>query len=356
MKSNNSAYPGRDKVNALAKEVAEIHASQGRYLALRHLMAAAKPLLDNPSNELRMDLRRKAFVPVTSNNASYQDKDFESVDYEQYELTADLPMFRGPPVPREALERGEYFCVMGAAQTMGRLVRRPWPHLLSEKLGLPVLNLSYGGAGPEFFLDPRLLKLASNAKFVVLQAMSGRSVGCDEYPGGAMIVRDGKKTNVHRADVLRSMWDKDPAVAVEYVRRWNANYIQYYKQISRLIDAPTLLIWISDRRPDEWSPKKLFQRFNWGNFPQLIGKRVYNKVSGFFPQHLEYVYEPVAEKPISLTTNMECPYFGDSGKSFHESFHYYPSSANHMALYEFLLPWTEKTLSPASAPATLEFA
>jgi hypothetical protein len=306
-------------------------------------MEGSAVLLREPSDALRLSLRNEVFRQFANFGDSYQANDFECVDYEQYELAEDLPLFRGPPLSRKALARGEYFCVMGAAQTFGRLVRQPWPTLLSDSVNLPVLNLSRGGVGPEFFLDPRLIDLARKARFVVLQVMSGRSVGCEEYPGGRRITDNGKKTKLHRWDVLEELWNKDPKVAINYVKRWNANYLALYRELRERIDRPTMLVWVSDRAPNGWKPRVLLEKLNWGSFPQLVGKQLHAEVAALFDEHVELVTEASPEKPISRVTGAPCPYF-DAGKTLHTEFHYYPASAHHVALAESLLPWARQII------------
>lgn len=329
-------------------EVADLIASSGRHAALRHAIAAAEPLLRNPTDALRIDMRDKIFQQFAGLGIVYQSSDFESVDYHQYELSADLPMFRGPPVPGPALARGDYFCVMGAAQTFGRLVRRPWPLLLSEALGVPALNLGRGGVGPDFFLDPKLVELARRARFVVLQVMSGRSVGCEDYPGGRLITKDSKVTKVNRWEVIEELWNKDPATALSYVRRWNANYLELYRQLRDAIDRPTLLLWISARKPEGWKPERLLKRLTWGSFPQLIGRKLLDSTAEMFDHRYECVTGATSEQPLSRITGEPCPYFG-SGKALHSEFSYYPSSATHAALAEALVPWASDTLRTSAA-------
>ena len=140
------AWPALD---AISSEAQRIQKQENRTEALRYAMSAIEPFLQAPTNDMRVHLYKTLFSQLGAIN--YQKQDFESVDYQLYELAPGLPMFRGPPVPRRVLKRGEYFCVIGAAQTFGRLSPRPWPQIVSERLGLPVLNLGRGGAARTSF-------------------------------------------------------------------------------------------------------------------------------------------------------------------------------------------------------------
>lgn len=325
-----------DAVARLANEVAVLTAQEGREAALRHALAGSGLLLRSPSRSLRFDLRRKVFSKVK--RIGYQLNDFECIDYEQFEVADDLTMFRGPVVPTAALESGNYFCVVGAAQTFGRLVRRPWPILLSEAIGLPVLNLSRGGCGPEFFTDPRLIALIGGARFVVLQVMSGRSVGCSDYPGGRRITRGSETTNVQRLDVLESLWRNDRRVALDYVRRWNSNYLELYRRLRSLIHVPTALLWVSERDPGDWKPECLLEELDWGRFPQLVGSELYESVAALFKARMEYVFKPSTEQPTSRVTGRPCPFFW-TDKNLHNKFSYYPTSKDNLGIAEALIPW-----------------
>jgi hypothetical protein len=343
--------PASDAVAALAADVAALLESDGRRAALRRAMTGSATILRTPSDDLRRELRKRVFTQLSTLDVPYQGNDFECVDYHQYELAPDLPMFRGPPVPAKALAAGDYFCVMGAAQTFGRLVRRPWPRLLSEVLGLPVLNLSRGGVGPEFFLDPRVVDLARRARFVVLQVMSGRSVGCDDYPGGRRITKDGRNTDLQRLDLLETLWRRDRRVAMKYVRRWNETYVGLYERIRRAIDRPTALAWISERAPDAWAPDRLLDGFDHGAFPHLIGEDIHRRVASLFDEGVVHVSGATAEATTSRITGRRCPHFGGGGRALHSKNTYYPSTQSHCAVAAALAPWALDVVHPTGEPA-----
>ena len=89
--------------------------------------------------------------------AEYQESDWQIVDYQSFCLDEGIidrstkhPLFIRGPGPA-SLEKGHYFVALGAAQTFGRFCPRPFATILADRLGLPVLNISHGGAGPIFF-------------------------------------------------------------------------------------------------------------------------------------------------------------------------------------------------------------
>jgi hypothetical protein len=327
---------GSPTADDIARHVDELLLSANREVALRYAMKAVEPLLESPSDALRFELHNKVFEKFATE--SYQSSDFESVDYNGFELSKRLPLFRGPRPPEKSLADGDYFCVLGAAQTFGRLVKNPWPNRLSRKIGLPVLNLGRGGAGPEFFLRDDLLPLAQRAQFVVLQVMSGRSIGCSEYPGGRRTILDGQRIN--RLLLLNKLWNKDRANALEYVKRWNTSYFKMYKRLSRLIGRPIILVWISNRAPQEWAPEKILDVANWGAFPQLVGLELYQRTAALFAAQLEYVERKDSEHPWSRITGQPCPYFGTENRetALLPEFYYYPTTRSHREVADGLEP------------------
>jgi hypothetical protein len=330
----------RALVGQIGNEVGALLAAKDRRAALRHAMTAVEPLLRDPTDSLRTQISREVFNQLAKSGVCYQGKDFESVDYDQYELAPNLPMFRGPAVSQATLDQGRYFCVIGAAQTFGRLVRRPWPLLLSEALDLPVLNLGRGGVGPEFYLRPKLIDYARRARFVVLQIMSGRS--------GGPVIADGEEESDEnrRLDILRDVWERKPKIALDYVRKWNEAYLDLYKRLSILIERPVLLAWISDRRPEDWDPEMFLTNRDWGRFPQLVGRELYEDVAEIFNDRLISVTGRSVEQPISRVTGEPCPYFTKK-RYLKTVFVYYPSTKAHALIAQEMLPWAKKHATSA---------
>jgi hypothetical protein len=347
------ADPGVEAVAGIRRTTKKLLKSEGRVAALHHAMKASTPLLRHPTDPVRTALRSEVFNLFNNHQVPYQANDFEVVDYHLYEVAEDLPMFRGPPVSAEILARGDYFCVIGAAQTFGRLVRRPWPMKIGRELGLAPVNLSRGGAGPGEFLDPRLLEIAGNARFVILQAMSGRSVGCQDYPGGRRITKDGVPSEVHRWDILEALWNEDREKAICYVQRWNNSYLESYRRLRNAIGRPTLLLWLSSRRPADWSPDLLRRKLNWGEFPQLVGGDLFREVAALFPDHLLHITPEDDEKIHSRFTGKPCPYFGQ-GKKLHTVNHYYPTQPDNKRLAKVLLPICRRLLEDEATAAASE--
>ena len=214
--------------------------------------------------------------------AEYQDTDWCVVDYETFcldpqilDISRDRPLRIRGPRPA-ALAKGEYFACLGAAQTFGRFCARPFPAILEERLSLPALNISHGGAGPSFFsrCSPRLFDYLNDARFVVLQVMSGRSESNSlfESRGVGHYTRraDGAEVGSDAAfdDLLRTA---TPAIVARIVEETRQNWLGSYRAIVAKLTVPTILFWFSTRRP------RYRQRLSgvsglFGEFPQLVNQ------------------------------------------------------------------------------------
>src|SRR5215472_5824524 len=98
-------------------------------------------------------------------NTGYQNDDRRALDYKLWKLPEDDLLVRGP---LNVDLDGEYFVALGAAQTFGRFVQKPFCQILGEKLRCPGLNFGFSGAGPSFFLErPHLLERINRGRFAI---------------------------------------------------------------------------------------------------------------------------------------------------------------------------------------------
>jgi Domain of unknown function (DUF6473) len=216
--------------------------------------------------------------------AEYQEFDWRVVDYALFCLDEQIldrstkrPLFIRGPRP-ERLDPGEYFVCLGAAQTFGRFCERPFPVLLEERLSLPVLNISRGGAGPAFFGvdNARLLHYLNRARFVVIQVMSARSDGNSlfESEGIGYYRRksDGTFLGCDQAfdEQIRTAPKK---VLMRIVEETRQSWCASYDRLLSAIGVPKILLWLSTRTPaykQGWrSLPELF-----GPFPQLVNEEM----------------------------------------------------------------------------------
>lgn len=231
--------------------------------------------------------------------AEYQQVDWRVADYAPFCLDDDIidpstqrPLLIRGPRPQH-LEKDAYFVCLGAAQTFGRFCARPFPTILQEKLSLPVLNISHGGAGPSFFGGDRLLRYLNNAQFVIVQVMSGRSESNSLFKsdgiGHYRRRTDGANLNCDQAfrELLRT---KPQAFISEIVEETRRNWCASYNRLLSAITVPKLLLWFSTRAPDYrqgWC--NLSELF--GAFPQLVNAQIVREVQQCCEAYVECTTE-----------------------------------------------------------------
>lgn len=238
---------------------------------------------------------------------SYQDIHWEIVDYQLYYLENTDLDFRGPKP--DHLDPGAYFVCLGAAQTFGCFCKEPYPTLLQEQLQLPCVNFGYGGAGPYFFLKHEpLWEIINQAKFVIVQVMSGRSESNTLFDSGGLEYlttrKDGTKIGAQDA-YEQLLWKNDPD-QVGFIQKWRRkiigfvtenpevkeiitetrqNWVQNFNLLLNKITVPKILFWFSKRKPD------YLERYSsvhavFGEFPQLVNQEMISQIK---PHCTEYV-------------------------------------------------------------------
>lgn len=283
----------------------------------------------------------------------FQDLDWPHFDY-RLATCERLPgwEFRGP-VPD--LDKPYFVCV-GAAQMFGRFCRDPIPQLLSEAIGLPVLNLGISGSGPSMFLEPSFLDVINGAQFAVIQVMSGRSESNSEFDssesGGARGIRrsDGRKMlfDEFLADKLAQSSRDEVIRVVEETRR---NWVTHYRELLSAIHVPTVLHWfstITPRRSDDYASWwKLL-----GAVPQLVNRQMVDQIIPFADTYVQTVRNvglPQALWPASTAID---------GTELHNGTlinNYYPSPEMHEVGFRDLLgvcrALAPRRLAPGEADA-----
>lgn len=230
---------------------------------------------------------------------AYADTDDEVVDYQIYCLDAELIdrqtdtalLLRGPRP--QSLGKAQYFVCIGAAQTFGRFCERPYPTLLQERLGVSVLNLGRGGAGPSFFSisDLRLLHYINNARFVIIQIMSGRSESNSlfESRGLGYYTRVSDGTGIGCDEAFKELLlTRDKVFIKKIVHETRENWLISFKCLLEAIKVPKILFWFSTRRPhykEEYlSIPKLFSEF-----PQLVNSLMVRHLKNYADAYVECV-------------------------------------------------------------------
>jgi hypothetical protein len=289
--------------------------------------------------------------------AEYQTTDWRVVDYRLFELDPELrdvlngpPLgFRGPRPP--SLDPGSYFVTLGAAQTFGRFCASPFPSLLAGRLGLSVLNLSRGGAGPSFFsrAGRALDRYLGGARFVVVQIMSARSEGNSMFASDGLSCLQDRTTGAYLGcdEAYAALLREHPASSVmRVIAETRANWRDSYLRLLRRIPVPKILLWLSTRRPKYPvrldSPSGLF-----GAYPQLVDEQQVRALSGHVDAYVEIVSrrglpQPLLDRFTGAPASVTDPW---TSETWTENW-YYPSPEMHLSAAAALEPVCRGLLDP----------
>jgi Domain of unknown function (DUF6473) len=220
----------------------------------------------------------------------YQDLDSGWFDYDLQSVAGvSDQLFRGPAVD---LSRPYVACV-GAAQTFGRFAAQPFAALLAQRLGLQILNLGVGGAGPRLFDSPQYLELLNGAEAVVVQVLSGRSERNSLFDNSdtrnLFGIRVSDNKSMRFEDFLGDLVKSGPPELVRRaVQETRESYVRHMVGLLDGIRRPKVLLWFSDRTPDYRSDFSSA----WGilgSFPQLVDAAMVAEVRAHADAYVECV-------------------------------------------------------------------
>jgi hypothetical protein len=279
---------------------------------------------------------------------AYQRSDGHFIDYEIYELRGVNGVFRGPPTDSD-----EYIACLGAAQTFGRFVQKPFPKLISRGLGIDVLNLGRGGAGPTFPLsNPKLMEYINRARIVIVQVLSGRSqsnslfhtVGHGMY--GVNLV-DGRELS---ADQFYTwLLSQDEQLARKIVAETRENYVLAMTALLDAIKPPKILFWFSVRRPEYQERWELPLERLWGEFPQFVNQTMLDRLRSHCDSYVECVSRRGSPQPLfdrnGNPTSFKAFSLSSAEGVMKTENRYYPSPEMHEDAAELLVPACRKLLN-----------
>lgn len=160
-----------------------------------------------------------------------------------------------------------FVAMLGGTETFGKYVRDPFPSLVAEWSGLPVANLGIAHAGLSIFSEEMgLLDIASRARIVVLQVLGAQNMSNrlysvhsrrnDRFLGVSPALRD-IFPKVDFAEInftghlLKTLSRQSPAAFDVLVDELRWAWIQRMRRIVGIIRSDVVLLWVSDRRPEE---------------------------------------------------------------------------------------------------------
>lgn len=218
----------------------------------------------------------------------YQERDWEIVDYQLYNLQGMT--FRGPKP--NLLEEKKYFSCLGAAQTFGCFCDRPYPKILEEKINFQSLNLGFAGAGPDYFIQrPALIELINNGRFAIIQVMSGRSESNSLFYSGGQeyLTRRSDGIKIGAGQAYQQLLKKYPQDYVhQIVEETRQNWIMNYQKLLQLISIPKILFWFSVRNPYYQEKYDNVHRL-FSHFPQLVNYSMIQRIKQYSDAYVESI-------------------------------------------------------------------
>ncbi len=159
--------------------------------------------------------------------------------------------------------------VLGGSETYGKFVGSPYSNLLSDALKEPVVNLGVMHAGLTLIADdPAILGIASQARLTVIQVLGAQNMSNrfysvhprrnDRFLGAADRLQNlfpsVDFTDFHFTGHLLSTLEKDASPAFDdLVAELKKAWVNRMRLILREIRGETVLLWMSERRPEDAS-------------------------------------------------------------------------------------------------------
>ncbi len=299
------------------------------------------------------DLSNRPWAP------RYQDRDREVVDYQEYHLPGLDMVLRGPAVDPST---ADYFSAVGAAQTHGTLVQRPFPTQIAERFGLDVLNFGYPAANPGFFArQPKIIDYINGGRFLLLQVMAARAepnrfFGAEGYCETIRVHETGEIQPAVMA--WGGLFERHTAAEVAAaVRESREAWIEDSKLFIKQIKVPIIVLWISHERyfkdhidfAADFATAEKFSPLRF-KFPQYVDAGCVEPVAALCDAFVAcdsrrnqgpLLISRFTGKPVTLDNTLIDPrYKGFTPPATHNT--YYPSQEMHDDAAALLIPAIEQ--------------
>jgi Domain of unknown function (DUF6473) len=231
----------------------------------------------------------------------YAADDAGIVDYQYYQLPGTDKWFRGPRPELES--RGRAVAFLGAASCFGRFVARPYPELVGERLARPMWNFGYGGArAPFYYRDPALMRFINQSAAVVVGIFSARGTGTSRIESrndaSAFLRWAGSRADFVFADhFFNAAWREAPGTMAGIVAEIRRRYVEQMHSLLWRLEVPTVLLWLSQRAPDENADYRGPERYEL-SFPHLLDRAMLDEIGQGRVATVEVVSQAGLPQPL----------------------------------------------------------
>ena len=185
------------------------------------------------------------------------------IDYKLWRHGASRLAFRGPA---QRLDE-PYVAIVGGSETFGKFVEYPFVDLLRAEIGMPVVNLGVMHAGLSLIVDdPTILDIASKAQMTIVQVLGATNMSNRFYSvhprRNDRFVSASKRMQALFPDVdftdfnftghlLTALENAGHPAFDDLVTELKAAWVQRMHSILGSLHGERLLLWMSERRPEE---------------------------------------------------------------------------------------------------------
>ncbi|WP_374469586.1 DUF6473 family protein [Phenylobacterium sp.] len=315
-------------------------------------MAAAQAAQEQEQADRATRAERVRQGHARSRHGDYQDRHYYLIEYEPTPVDRLGFLCRGPlPQPGQ-----DYIAYVGASQTFGAFVQTPFPHRVSQDLGLGGFNLGRGGAGPSFFArHPEALEVVKGARAVVVQVMAARMEDNSAFQSveGRALVSYQTPSGPERIDCdtawARIVAERPPEQVRALVAESRQSWVRAVRAIASAAQGPTILVWFAERSPAyTFDVRDAYSLFN--GFPHLVDEETVAAVRDVFDDYVEVVTRQGLPEPTRSAFSGEVlPVVFGGGDPNEQTVGrenlYYPSQQMHDAVATALAPRLRTLLS-----------
>jgi Domain of unknown function (DUF6473) len=186
-----------------------------------------------------------------------------ALDYLPCRYGSSRAVFRGPARDLTL----PYAAMLGGSSTFGKYVARPYPALVEQSLGRPVVNLGALNAGADFYLaDPPALNIAARARAAVVELAGAEALSNPFYtvhsrrndrflaatPALRALYPEVDVTDIHfTRHLLQVLHRTDPERFARVVSGLQTNWVARMRQLLLHLPPRRLLLWLADAPPPD---------------------------------------------------------------------------------------------------------